>query len=54
MREVLGTPGTEVDYWIEYMRPKPGWAKPSRTLTDKKKVLIADTTLIVGAGYCSE
>ena len=51
VREVLTTLRTEDDCWIEYMWPKPGQTEPSRKLSYEKKVLLADITLIVGAGY---
>ena len=51
VREVLTTLRTEDDCWIEYMWPKPDQTEPSRKLSYEKKVLLADITLIVGAGY---
>lgn len=51
VREVLTTLRTEDDCWIEYMWPKPGQTESSRKLAYEKKVLLADITLIVGAGY---
>jgi len=51
VREVLTSLRTEDDCWIEYMWPKPGQTESSRKLAYEKKVLLADITLIVAAGY---